>query len=96
MLQLLRIIAANGNNNGQGGRNGRAGRGGNGGQGNQTRVNRRTPDNANFNQRITNVYCHTHGACNRASINCSSKVQGHKDQATMTNRMGGSNAFCTE
>ena len=77
MLQLLRTIAANGNNNGQGGRygrNGRNGRGGDGGQGNQTRVNRRTPDNANFNRYITNLYCHTHGACNHASIDCSNKA----------------------
>ena len=99
MLQLLRSIAANGNNGGQSGRNGRVGRnsrGGNGGRGNQTRVNRRTPDNAIFNQRITDLYCHTHGACNHASTNCASKARGHEDQATITNRMGGSNAFCAE
>ena len=103
MLQLLRTIAANcnlnGSNDGQGARNysrGQNGRGVNGGRGNAARVIRRTPDNANFAWRITNLYCHTHGACNHTSIACTNQAPGHENEATMTNRMGGSNAFCGE
>ena len=35
-------------------------------------------------------YCHTHGVCNHDSPNCHSKAEGHKDEATFQNRMGGS------
>ena len=35
-------------------------------------------------------YCHTHGACNHDSPDCRSKAEGHKDEATFQNRMGGS------
>ena len=96
MLQLLRDIATRNNNNGgRGGRFGRGNRGGRTGRGNGG-VNRRTPDNASFNRRVVTFYCHTHGACNHASADCSSKAPGHQDVATMENRMGGSNAFCGE
>ena len=35
-------------------------------------------------------YCHTHGACNHDSPDCRSKAEGHKDEATFQNQMGGS------
>ena len=83
MLQLLRTmqqaITANGSPN--------AGRRG--------RNNRRTPDNASFNRRVRDKYCHTHGACNHVSRDCTRKAPGHRDEATFENRLGGSNAFCT-
>ena len=59
-----------------------------------TRVNRRTPDNANFNRVDKSKYCHTHGACNHNSGECNRKAQGHRNAATLANRLGGSNAFC--
>ena len=99
MLRLLQDIAnRNGNNGGRGGRGGRdnyGNRGGNSGRGNANgNRNRRTPDNASFIRRIMNLYCHTHGACNHISADCTSKAPGHEDLATLNNRMGGSNAFC--
>ena len=45
------------------------------------------PTGRNPNQQ---KYCHTHGACNHNSPDCLSKAEGHKDEATFANRMGGS------
>ena len=59
-----------------------------------SRVNRKTPDDANFNRVDTSNYCHTHGACNHKSSECNRKAPGHKNNATRENRRGGSNAFC--
>ena len=36
-------------------------------------------------------YCWTHGLCNHISKDCKNKKEGHKDEATFTNRMNGSN-----
>ena len=56
--------------------------------------NRRTPDNASFERAVRNRYCWTHGACNHPSNQCRRKAPDHRDEATMENRLGGSNAFC--
>ena len=95
MLQILQAMQAaqaagnqqqqNRGGNQNGGRNQGGGR---------TRVNQRTPDNASFNRVNTSTYCHTHGACNHTSAECNRKAPGHRNTATFTNRMGGSNAFC--
>ena len=37
-----------------------------------------------------NKYCWTHGLCNHISKECKNKKEGHKDDATFKNRMGGS------
>lgn len=52
---------------------------------NDTRRNPRT-------RRYTE-YCWTHGACNHKSAECRNKAEGHKDEATKDNRMGGSTSF---
>ena len=36
-------------------------------------------------------YCWTHGHCFHTSGECKSRKNGHKDKATLSNRMGGSN-----
>ena len=44
------------------------------------------------------AYCWTHGRTrnpNHNSSSCRNKSDGHKDEATLNNRMGGSNARCT-
>ena len=69
----------NGNNNGGGGR----------------RRTRKTTDNAIFFRRVTEKYCWTHGGCADISSTCTRKANGHKEEATFNNCMGGSNAFCT-
>ena len=103
MLQILQAIQAaqqqgqqQGNQNGSGNQqaNGGGYQHGNQNSGGRQRVNRRTPDNATFNRRDTSAYCHTHGACNHTSMDCNKKAPGHRNTATLANRMGGSNAFC--
>ena len=41
-------------------------------------------------------YCWTHGYCFHEGKECTRKAQGHKDNATVTNRMGGSNRGCNK
>ena len=58
------------------------------------RPNRKTPDNPTFTRTETSKYCWTHGACNHNSNECSRQATGHKKEATKTNKLGGSAAFC--
>ena len=69
-------------------------KGNNSGQRNRRRQPRKTLDNATFNRNVTDKYCWTHGACGHESNQCNAKAHGHQDNATLENRMGGSNAFC--
>lgn len=39
---------------------------------------------------IFNKYCWTHGLCTHTSAKCRNRAQGYKENATLTNRMGGS------
>ena len=59
------------------------------------RQNWKTADNTNFFRRITETYCWTHGGCNHKLQECDRRAPGHKPQATFTNKMGGSKAFCS-
>ena len=97
MLQLLRTMqhAITGNRTTTSGQRARTNQTQSSNAGQGGRINRRTPDNANFNRRVRDKYCHTHGACNHASRDCTRKAPGHRDEATRQDRMGGSNAFCT-
>ena len=52
-----------------------------------TRSNRSSTQPRNPNQC---KYCWTHGWCNHFGRDCCSKAEGHKDEATKENRMGGS------
>ena len=56
---------------------------------------RRTPNNATRPRKDTSKYCWTHGASNHASLECERRAPGHRANATLTNRMGGSSAYCT-
>ena len=42
----------------------------------------------------TSKYCWTHGAWNHHSADCKNKAEGHQDQATFKNMMGGCTDFC--
>ena len=55
---------------------------------------RKTPDNCTFFRRLTEKYCWTHGGCNHFGKDCKTKAPGHKDDATLENKMGGSKAYC--
>ena len=44
-------------------------------------------------ERIQN-YCWTHGRCSHDSKDCQSKAPNHKDDATMSNKLGGSTYGC--
>ena len=46
--------------------------------------------------RYTSQYCWSHGACSHKGKDCNNKRQGHKDEATIKNKMGGSTYYCTE
>ncbi|GFH49736.1 hypothetical protein CTEN210_06212 [Chaetoceros tenuissimus] len=54
-----------------------------------------TPNDTRRNPRTRRYteYCWTHGACNHKSPECRNKAEGHKDEATKNNRMGGSTNF---
>ena len=39
-------------------------------------------------------YCYTHGACAHEGKFCKKTRQGHKDDATFDNKMGGSTVYC--
>ena len=45
-------------------------------------------------RRVMDCYCWTHGAGNHTSTDCRNKREGHKDNATFSNRMGGSKSYC--
>ena len=62
---------------------------------NRRRQNRKTPDDKTTPQRAdVSHYCWTHGAWNHSSNKCRFKAQGHQDEATFENKMGGSCAYC--
>ena len=50
------------------------------------RQQRRTPNRS--------YYCWTHGACAHEGRHCNRKADGHKDEATFSNKMGGSSRHC--
>ena len=45
------------------------------------------------NNRLRN-YCWTHGRCNHKSSECNNKKRGHKDDATLQDKKGGSTKKC--
>jgi hypothetical protein len=86
--ELMRMLAANaGPTGGRRNRTPRASRPSTGPRQGQPR----TPMPAYFNK-----YCWTHGRGNHEGPNCNSKCPGHKDEATMENKMGGSTYGCAE
>jgi hypothetical protein len=40
------------------------------------------------------IYCWTHGGCGHTGATCLTKLAGHQDAATFTNKMGGSTRNC--
>ena len=42
----------------------------------------------------TSKYCWSHGAYAHTSQQCRSKKSGHRDDATFTNKLGGSTVYC--
>ena len=48
------------------------------------------------NPRHHDKYCWTHGACAHTSDACNRKKTGHKNDATFTNKMGGSTVKCNQ
>ena len=50
--------------------------------------------NRSKSRRVLDSYCWSHGAGNHTSKQCRFKKEGHQDNATFENRMGGSNAYC--
>ena len=62
---------------------------------NNNKQKRNSQNNDNNNTRYRrDKYCWSHGACNHDSKNCRKRLQGHKEEATFNDRMGGSDKFC--
>ena len=60
-----------------------------------SKLNDKEPDRKRSRtRRVLDYYCWTHGAGNHKSCDCRNKKEGHKDNATFDNRMGGNNAYC--
>ena len=51
-------------------------------------------NNRNRGRRTTSKYCWSHGACAHSSSECNAKKEGHRDDATFENKLGGSTAYC--
>ena len=47
-----------------------------------------------FIRNQTHKYCWTHGACGHDSKQCRNKQDGHRDEATFADKMGGNEQFC--
>ena len=45
-------------------------------------------------RRNISKYCWSHGACAHTSRDCNNKRSGHKDNASFSNKLGGSTRFC--
>ena len=83
----IRDLSTNANRNSGGAGRGR-GRGRGGYQGRGYNPNHRR------GRTITSKYCWTHGACAHDSTSCNTPAEGHKNEATFDNKMGGSTAYC--
>lgn len=67
----------------------------------RTHLSKRTPPGPKMGQPMYNnptweQYCWTHGRCNHPGSECKRKAPGHKDDATITNKMNGSTYACPE
>ena len=49
-----------------------------------------------FVRNRTDHYCWTHGACGHNSNNCRNKKEGHRNDATFEDKMGGNTFLCKE
>ena len=66
------------------------------GRGRRTLTGPRTgqPATAPLPAATFNKYCWTHGCCNHRGADCNNKAPGHKDEATIENKIGGSCYAC--
>ena len=74
---------------GRGQGRGNQGRGGRGGRGQEQEQGR-----GGARQRNTAIYCWTHGGSGHTSADCFTKAQGHQNNATFEEKMGGSTKNC--
>ena len=59
-----------------------------------TNTQRNNGGGARYTRSNTSKYCWSHGACAHSSSECNDKKEGHKNNATFANKMGGSTAYC--
>jgi hypothetical protein len=81
---------------GRGGYQGRGyqGRGGNPSRGFQGRGRGEGRGNGNIRQRNSSIYCWSHGGCGHSSADCLERLNGHQNNATFENKMGGNTRRC--
>ena len=53
------------------------------------------PSKKKWTRKHTSKYCWSHGGCNHPGQSCKNPKQGHKEEGTFANKMGGSTFFCT-
>ena len=53
-----------------------------------------TPTKKPFIRNQTHRYCWSHGACGHDGKHCRNRKEGHQENATFDNRMGGSTQYC--
>ena len=51
-------------------------------------------NNTSKSQNQHHNYCWTHGSCAHTSKECNHKADGHKDDATFSNMLGGASSDC--
>jgi hypothetical protein len=56
--------------------------------------NNKTKKNAGKSQNQRRKYCWTHGSCAHNGKECNRKAEGHKDDASFSNMLGGSSSGC--
>ena len=54
------------------------------------------PPKRSFVRNHTDKYCWSHGACGHEGAQCKNKKQGHRDDATFSNKLGGSTFLCDQ
>ena len=70
------------------------GRGGSQGRGYQGRGRGDGRGNGNHRTRNASIYCWSHGGCGHSSTDCQDKRNGHQNNATFDNKMGGNTRHC--
>ena len=60
----------------------------------QNNNNNKTKKNTSKSQNKHRKYCWMHGSCAHTGKECNRKAEGHKDDASFTNMLGGSSSGC--
>jgi len=91
MMRQMQAVQLNLTNNSNGGNDSSNNVANNNNNNSQRRNNTNGRSRGRLN---TSKYCWSHGACAHDSSTCRDQKEGHKAEATFSNKMGGSTAYC--